>query len=80
MGARAKVRLCLGEYSPHVYRALIAEKNQPAPEKGIVDINIVDGCVVIIVSSSTLSGLRALLNSFLLLAHASYSSLSVLDG
>ncbi|MCE4627680.1 MAG: hypothetical protein F7C34_00830 [Desulfurococcales archaeon] len=80
MGARARVKLCLGEYSAHVYRALIAEKNQPAPEKGAVDVYIEDGCLLIAVYSGTLSGLRALLNSFLLLAHASYSSLMALEG
>ncbi len=72
---RARARLCMGEYARHVYRALLAELRQPAPRKGSVSISMEDGCLVISIESGSLNGLRALLNSFLYLAHAAYSSL-----
>ncbi len=74
-GGRASVRLCLGEYTGPVYKALLAETRQRAPQKGQVEV-IVDGdCLIIEVKSEELSGLRAITSSFLYLAHAAYSGL-----
>ena len=72
---RASIVLCLGGYSERVYRALLAEERQPAPEKGRVKLGLSDGCLEISIESNSISGLRALANSFLLLAHAAYSAL-----
>ena len=72
---KVNIMLCLGEYSLMVYRALLAEEKQPAPEKGRVKLSLSGGCLGILVESDSLSGLRALTNSFLLLAHAAYSVL-----
>jgi tRNA threonylcarbamoyladenosine modification (KEOPS) complex Pcc1 subunit len=58
-----------------VFDALAAEMSQPAPEKGRVEVALEGDCLVIRVHSGTLSGLRALLNSFLYLAYAAYGSL-----
>jgi KEOPS complex subunit Pcc1 len=69
------LKLCLGKYSTPIYTALLAEVNQPSPEKGTVSIGLEEDCIVLHIKSETISGLRALINSFLLLVHASYSSL-----
>lgn len=71
----AEYKLCLGEDSIHVYNSLKAEEKSRGPEKGSVKIMLDDDCVVIVVESRTLSGLRALSNSFLLLAHSAYSAI-----
>ena len=76
---RAEILLCLGYYSHRLYRALLAEEKQPAPEKGRVTLAVEDNCLKILIESSSLSGLRALFNSFLLLAHAAYSALREAD-
>ncbi len=75
MEYRAVARLCLGEHARPVYSSLRAEVLQGGPRKGEVSVGIVNGCVEIRVSSNELSGLRALLNSYLLLLHAAYSAL-----
>ncbi len=67
-------KMCLEEYTEPVYEALKAEEGQSAPEKGTVRIARDGGCISIIIESVDLSGLRALSNSYLLLAHAAYSS------
>ncbi|MCE4624469.1 MAG: hypothetical protein F7C35_01210 [Desulfurococcales archaeon] len=72
---KASIKLCLGPFTASVYEALKAEENQPAPEKGEVSIALSQDCLLIRIASNTISGLRALANSFLLLAHASYCSL-----
>lgn len=77
---RAVYRLCLGPDSRVVAEALKAELAQPAPQKGRVRVRVEDVCLVVEVESSSLSGLRALSNSFLYLAHAAYSSLEAARG
>ncbi len=72
---RADIRLCLGEHARHVYESLIPEASG-GPTKGNVDIEMEDECIIIRVYSDSFSGARALINSMLLLAHASYSALT----
>ncbi len=72
---RAEYKLCLGESVKPVYRALLAEVNQPAPEKGVVSLDIEGDCIVMRIEAKNISGLRALSNSFLQLAYAAYSSI-----
>ena len=76
---KAEIKLCLGDSVRHVFRSLIAEASQPSPEKGRATISLEGDCVVISIESNTISGLRALTNSFLLLAYASYSSLKTIS-
>jgi len=73
-----EIMLCLGPKVKHIYNALIVEAAQPQPHKGVVNVRATsDGeCLVMEIKSSSLSGLRALTNSFLYLVHASYSALS----
>ncbi|MCE4602473.1 MAG: hypothetical protein F7C08_03400 [Desulfurococcales archaeon] len=71
---KATYIICI-PHAEEVEKALRAELGQPAPQKGRVRIRVEDGCLVIEIESPTLSGLRALSNSFLYLAHAAYSSL-----
>jgi tRNA threonylcarbamoyladenosine modification (KEOPS) complex Pcc1 subunit len=75
---KAEYLLCLGKHTNSVYRALLAELNQPAPEKGSISLRMNDECIVILIESESLSGLRALSNSFLQLAYASYATLVLL--
>jgi len=72
-------KLCLGKYSIPIYEALLAETRTPSPEKGKVNVDITDDCLIITISSNTISGFRALTNSFLLLTYAAYSSLKIGD-
>lgn len=72
---RGEYRLCLGEDSVHVYNSLEAEVKARGPDKGRVELKLEDECIVIKVESSTVSGLRALTNSFLLLAYSAYSAI-----
>jgi len=72
---RGEYRLCLGSDSIHVYNSLQAEVKSKGPDKGRVELRLEDDCVVIIVESDSPSGLRALTNSFLLLAHSAYSAI-----
>lgn len=69
------IDLCLEDLSRHVFEALLAELDQPSPEKGRVDLSLERGCLRIKIESGSLSGLRALTNSFLLLSYAAYGSL-----
>ena len=73
---RAEYRFCLGIYTEPLYKAILAEEKQPAPEKGQVSLRLEEGCLVLDVKARDLSGLRALSNSFLLLIHAAYSSMT----
>lgn len=72
---RGEYRLCLGSDSIHVYRSLEAEAKTRGPGKGRVEVGFEEGCIVIIVESNSISGLRALTNSYLLLAHSAYSAI-----
>jgi len=74
---RARVELCLGSASRSVYESLAVEARQGGPSKGRVRVSLEGGCVVIEVDSDSYSGLRALLNSYLLLAHAAYSAVTL---
>ncbi len=75
MSVRAVARLCIGTYARAVYEALKAEEAQPSPERGKVSVSIDGDCVEVRVEPRDLSSLRALLNSFLYLAHAAYAAL-----
>ncbi len=77
---RARVELCLGEASRSVYESLLVEARQGGPSKGSVMVRLRGGCVEILVESDSYSGLRALLNSYLLLAHAAYSAVALVGG
>ncbi len=68
-------KFCLGEFSKHIYEALIAEIDTPSPEKGKVSLALRDNCIHLMISSETISGFRALSNSFILLIHAAYSAI-----
>ncbi|WP_420805109.1 KEOPS complex subunit Pcc1 [Acidilobus saccharovorans] len=57
-----------------IYRALIAEASQPGtPRKGSINVEVKDNCLKISVTSDDLGDLRAIVNSYLYLVHASYS-------
>ena len=71
----AKYTLCIGTDAQFVYNALEAELKARAPDKGDIRINLEDDCLIIEIKSNTISGLRALSNSFLLLVYSAYSSL-----
>lgn len=73
---RAKIRLCLGDYSRALYESLLAEASQPAPAKAIVNVYMDDGCVVVDVKSENVSKLRAVLNSYMYLIYAALSTLA----
>jgi len=72
---RALYRLCLGPCTASVYEALLAEERQAAPQKGGVRVFLEGQCLAVQVKARDLTGLRALSNSFLLLAHAAYRAL-----
>ncbi|MDM7275733.1 MAG: KEOPS complex subunit Pcc1 [Thermoprotei archaeon] len=71
----AELKLCLGEYSKHLYESLQAEARQQAPKKAQVEVSLEDSCVIITVKAATLSGLKAVINSHLYIVHAMYSTL-----
>ncbi len=71
----SKVKLCLGEYSEAVGSALQVEAKQKGPSRGRVKVELREECVDITLESDSPTGLIALLNSYLLLAHAAYSAL-----
>ncbi|MEB3851743.1 MAG: hypothetical protein LRS49_04080 [Desulfurococcales archaeon] len=59
-----------------VAESLEAEAMQPAaPSKGSVEVSREGECIMIVVGSESLSGLRALVNSYLYLLHAAWSAL-----
>ena len=81
MGARARVSVCVGEYADAIVRALKAEATQPRqPSKGVVEVGLQGRCVQLFVEAGDLGDLRALLNSYMYLVHAAYSSLRRLEG
>lgn len=71
----ANLKLCLERYTLPVLEAVRTELLQPGPLKGNVYLQVKDGCLELRVESNTVSGLMALVNSYLLLIHASYSAL-----
>lgn len=71
----AEVTLCLGPYSRAVYESLLAEVGQPAPRKAFVSVVLEGGCVRLSVRAGGVNQLRAVLNSYLYLVHAAYSTL-----
>ncbi|MCE4600704.1 MAG: hypothetical protein F7C38_03985 [Desulfurococcales archaeon] len=75
MTMRASYKICIGPDSTHLYNALMAEAEAKAPDKGRVTVDLEGECIIVRVTSRSLSGLRALSNSFLLLAYSAYSSL-----
>lgn len=80
MKAEAKVSLCLGESTLPVLRALEAEASQPVqPAKGYVKVVAEGGCLSVYLTAEDVNGLRAILNSYLYLVYAAYSSLRKLE-
>jgi len=59
--------------------SLEAELAQPQPEKGVVTLTLDESCLRIHIESVTISGLRALSNSFLYLLHAAMASIEVAE-
>ena len=76
---RSLVKLCLGAYSEAIASALQVEARQGGPSRGRVDVGLSGECVNILLESHSPTGLIALLNSYLLLAHAAYSTLRVVE-
>lgn len=72
-----KFKICLDGKADALYKSLLAEVNQSAPKKGKVKIEFNNDCIYLFVSSETLSGLRAISNSYLNLIYAIISSLSI---
>jgi len=60
-------------------RALRAEIAQPQPEKGRVRLSAEGNCISLKITSSDISGLRALSNSFLYLIYAATSSINAVE-
>ncbi len=76
----ADALLCLGKVSEALYRSLIAEISQAAPAKGQVEALLDGSCIRLRFRSKELSGLRALLTSYMFLIHAAYSALEAVRG
>ncbi|MGC9072215.1 MAG: KEOPS complex subunit Pcc1 [Acidilobus sp.] len=80
MEAKAMVKLCLGPSTSPLLSALKAEVSQPAqPSKGSVSLSVEGDCLVLSIRAKDVGDLRALLNSYMYLAHAAYSSLVRLE-
>ncbi|MEB2836722.1 MAG: KEOPS complex subunit Pcc1 [Desulfurococcales archaeon] len=79
---KASIRICLDpDISRAVLESLQAEVRQPAqPAKGRVGASMEGRCVVLEIASDSLSGLRALVNSYLYLVHAAFSVLEAVEG
>lgn len=71
------IRICVDKDRAYaLVKALKAELGQPQPEKGVVGVELDgEGCVLITIESVSVSGLRALANSFLYLTYAALDSL-----
>lgn len=69
-----KIKIC-DPLAPILVNSLKAEISQPQPQKGNVNIKVENECLIVEISSNSISGLRALTNSFLYLIHAAISSL-----
>lgn len=70
----AEVKLCLGHYSKPVYESLLAEVQQ-GPRKAVINVSLEEGCVKLHVEAKRVNQVRAILNSYLQLIHAAYSTL-----
>ncbi len=75
---RAEIKICIGGEVEALINALLAEVNQPAPERGMVNLSRDDGCLMLYIEARDLSSLRALVSSYLYLIHAAYSTLTEL--
>ena len=71
------IRICLDKNRAYaLVKALKAELGQPQPEKGVVGVGLDgEGCLLLTIESVSVSGLRALTNSFLYLIYAALDSL-----
>ncbi len=72
---RASITLCLNGYSGAMASTLRVESMQRGPSKGNVRVDVDGGCVRVDIEAWSTTGLIALINSYMLLAHASYSAL-----
>ena len=77
---RAEVRLCLGQATGPVYEALKVEESQPSPDRGRVGVELSGDCIVLKIEPRDVGSLRALLNSFLYLAHAAADAVEKTSG
>ncbi len=73
-----ELRIC-GNNIDDSLTALEVELNQPQPEKGLIKMKKEGNCLIVIIKSKDLSGLRALSNSFLYLLYSSISVLSEIE-
>ncbi len=77
MVSEAEVTLCIGFYSKAIYESLLAEVRQPAPRKADVSVQLENGCVKLNIRAGDVNQLRVVLNSYLYLVHAAYSTLKI---
>ncbi|GAB6147684.1 KEOPS complex subunit Pcc1 [Stetteria hydrogenophila] len=81
---RLVVELCPGNpgEARAIYASLKAEEAQPSPKRGRVSVALDEGrgCVVIELEPRDLGSMRALMNSFLYLAHAAYNAVREAGG
>lgn len=76
-GIKLTVNLCLdsGGEAAALYTSLKAEEMQPSPDRGRVRVSMEGSCVRLEIEPRDLNSLRALMNSFLYLSHAAYSTI-----
>lgn len=76
---KALIEICPHSGAKAIYTTMKAEEMQPAPGRGRVRVRMENGCIEVEVESRDLTGLRAVLNSYLHLAYAAYSSITALE-
>ncbi len=72
---RGVIRICGLRDPEPLYKALEAEARQPAPGKGRARVEAAGDCLTVSIEAADFSGLRAIINSYLLLLAAAYSAL-----
>ncbi|MCX8195803.1 MAG: KEOPS complex subunit Pcc1 [Acidilobaceae archaeon] len=77
--ASAQIVLCLGAYGKAIYESLLVELSQPSPRKATIEVEERGGCVELRLSAQSISSLRSVLNSYIYLTYAIYSSLKALQ-
>lgn len=59
-----------------MYRSLVAEAQQPGtPSRGSINVKINDGCLILTIEAMGINDVRVLLNSYMYLLYAEYSTL-----
>ncbi|MEN3000095.1 MAG: KEOPS complex subunit Pcc1 [Acidilobaceae archaeon] len=77
--ASATITLCLEKYSPPLYESLLAELSQPSPKRAQLELELRGNCLELSFQANDLGSLRAVINSYLYLVYAMYSSLKALQ-